>query len=226
MERRMFFATLFFAFTAQTAEPDLSPLDERLQETRLRLALTEEQMTEVRPILQDHFDAQMAIMDKYDMDGSSSRSDSQQLRTLRQALEANKAQTAERLGAILSAEQMAEFDKIQAEHKRQALERFREKRIEDIGARLALTEEQMTEVRPILQDHFDAQMTILDKYDIGNGKRPKLRKLRALRQDLKANKAQTTKRLAAILSAEQTAEFDKIQAEQKERTREKFRSDP
>ena len=127
MERRMFFATLFFAFTAQTAEPDLSPLDERLQETRLRLALTEEQMTEVRPIL---------------------------------------------------------------------------------------------------QDHFDAQMTILDKYDIGNGKRPKLRKLRALRQDLKANKAQTTKRLAAILSAEQTAEFDKIQAEQKERTREKFRSDP
>ena len=221
MTRRVLAATLFFAFAAQATEP----LEERLQETKSRLVLTEEQLTKVRPILQEHFAAQRAILDQYDI-GRGKRPDAQQFRALRRALDASKAQTAKRLAGILSAEQMAEFDKIQAERKKQLYEQFLSKRIEDMGARLVLTEEQLTKVRPILQEHFAAQRAILDQYDIGRGKRPDAQQFRALRRALDASKAQTAKRLAGILSAEQMAEFDKIQAEQREQIRENFRSEP
>lgn len=104
-----------------------------------------------------------------------------------------------------------------------------ETRLQETTSRLALTEEQQARVKPILEDHFAAQMAILDKHGIKIGnqegnKRPGFRQLRALRNDMNENKAKIMKQLSAILSEEQMAEFEQIQAELKERIRERFRS--
>ena len=231
MTRIVLLVTLFFTCTVWADEPDLSQFETRIQETGARLGLTEERQTRLKPILEDHFDAQMAILDKYGL-GAGNRDeqpDFQKIRALRNELDTNKTKTAKRLSGILSKEQMVEFEKIQTERKQQIKAEVQSKRIEAIGARLALTKKQMAQVKPIFEDHFDAQMAILDKYGltIGNrdgSKRPGFRTLRALRNDMNRNKAKTMKRLSEILSDEQLTEFEKMQAEQRERMREHFRS--
>ena len=233
MTRMVLLATLFFACTAWADEPDLSQFKIRIQKTASRLALTEEQQAQLRPILEDHFDAQMAILDQYGL-GAGNRDggrqpDFQTMRALRNELDTNRTKIAKRLSGILSKEQMAEFETIQAERKQQIRETLQSKLIEAIGTKLALTGKQMARVKPILQNHFDAQMGILNKHGIkiGNlerGKRPGLRTLRALRNDMDENRAKTMKQLSGILSEEQMAAFETMQAEQKERMRARFRS--
>ena len=231
MTQTMLLAILFFAFTAWADEADLSPVEVRMQETKSRLALTEKQKVQLKPILEDHFDAQMAVLDKYGLDAEDrdNRPDAQTLRALRQELEENRIKTSKRLSGILSSEQLAEFEKIQIEQKRQIQEKFLSKHTEDIGAKLGLTGEQKVQLKPIHEDHFDAQMAVLDKHGFATGnrgdrKRLRLRKLRALRKDLDKISDKTLGRLSGILSSEQLAEFEKIQAQQREQMRNKFRS--
>ena len=224
-------ATLFFACTAWADEPDFSQFKTRIPETASRLAHTEEQQAQVRAILEDHFDAQMAILEKYgtgNRDGGK-QPDFQTMRALRNELEANRTDVTKRLSGILSKEQMAEFEQIQAEHKQQIRDTVQSKLIEGIGTKLALTGTQMARVKPILEGHFNAQMAILDKHGIkignqGDGTRPGFRTLRALRNEMNALRAATRKQLSGILSEAQMAEFETMQAEQKERMRAYFLS--
>lgn len=226
-------ATLFFACTAWADGPDRSQFEAGIQETRARLGLTEEQQARLRPILEDHFAAQMTILDQYGP-GVGTRDDDQQpdfqkMRALRNELDANKTKTAQRLSGVLSGEQLAEFEKIQAERRQQLQGTLQAKHIEKIGTKLVLTETQMAQVKPILEHHFAAQIAILDKHGINIGtqegsQRPGFRKLRALRNDMNENKTKTTQQLSGVLSAEQLAAFEKIQAEQRERLRAHLRS--
>ena len=230
MKQTVFLAILFFAFTVWADESDVSQLEARMRETKSKLGLTEEQMAQLKPILADHFDAQMAILDKYGLNAENldNRPDAQTLRALRQELDENKTNTSKHLSGILSKTQLVEFEKIQKEHKKQIQEKLLSKRTEDIGVKLDLTEEQMAQLKPILADHFDAQMAILDKHGIAVGNRGDrgrlgLRKLRALRRDLDKISDNISKRLSGILSKAQLAEFEKIQKEQREQMREKLR---
>lgn len=226
MKQTLLLATLFLAFVAWADESDISRFEARMQETKSRLGLTEEQMARLKPILEAHFDTQMVIMDKYGLN-TESRPDAQTLRALRHELDENKTNTSKRLSGILSKAQLAEFEKIQAERKKQIQEKLLSKRTEDIGAKLGLTEEQIAQLKPILADQFDAQMAVLDKHGIAAGKRGDkgrlgLRKLRALRRDMDKVSDNISKRLSGILSKAQLAEFEKIQKEQREQMREKF----
>ena len=228
MKQIVILATLFFAFAAWADEPDLSQVEARMRETKSRLALTEGQMAQLKPILEDHFEVQMAVLDKYGLNAEN-RPDVQALRALSQELDENKIKTSKRLSGILSSAQLVEFEKIQKERKKQIQEKLLSKRTENIGAKLGLTEEQVAQLKPILADQFDAQMAILDKHGIAVGNRGDrgrlgLRKLRALRRDLDKVSDNTSRRLSGILSKAQLAEFEKIQAEQREQMREKLRS--
>ena len=233
MTRVMLLVTLFFACTAWADGPDHSRFEARLQEARARLGLTEEQQARLRPILEGHFAAQMAILDQYGLGVGTRDGDRQpgfqKMRALRNELNANKTKTAKQLSGILSKEQIAEFEKIQAERKLQLQEILQSKHIEKIGTKLALTETQMARLKPILEHHFATQMTILDKHGINIGnqegsQRPGFISLRALRNDMNENRARTMKQLSGILSAEQLAAFEKMQAEQRERMREHIHS--
>ena len=234
MTRIVFPVLLLGAFLAWADEPDLSQLETRLGEVKARLALTEEQAAQVKPILEEHFNTQMAILGRYGIDtgslDSNERPDPEKLHALRKELDANKTRTEARLSGVLAAEQVAEFRKIQAERKEQIQEKIRSGQLEEIASSLDLTEAQTAQVKPILARHFDAQMAILDKHGIdltGRDGRRRLgfRKRRALRRDLDGNMTETVAQLATILSAAQLAEFEKIQAARREQLRKALRSD-
>ena len=231
MIQTVLLTALFFASTAWADEPDLSRLKMRVQETISRLDLTEEQIRQLKPVLADHFNAQTAVLDKYGFNSANrdDRPDAQTLHALRREFDDNKNMTSKRLSGILSKEQLAEFEKIQKVQKKQIREKFLSKRAEDIGAKLGLTEEQIRQLKPVLADHLNAQMAVLDKHGIaignrGDRKRLRFRKLRALRKDLDRIRDRTSKHLSDILSKKQLVEFERIQKEQRQRMREQFRS--
>ena len=227
-------ATLLCTSMAWADEPDLSRLEARLGEVKARLALTEEQTVQLKPILEEHFNTQLAILDRYGVDtrnrDSDRRPDPERLRALRRELEENKTRTEARLSGVLSAEQLTEFRNIQAGRKAQIQEQFRSRHLEEMASSLNLTEAQRVQVKPILTRHFDAQMAILDKHGINIGghdgrRRLGLRKRRALRRDLDSSMTETVAQLANVLSAKQLAEFENIQAARRERLRKELRSD-
>ena len=129
MKQTVFLAILFFAFTAWADEPDVSQLEARLQETKLRLGLTEEQMAQLKPVLTDHFDAQMAVLDKHGIAvgnrGDRGRLGLRKLRALRRDMDKISDNTSKRLSGILSKAQLAEFEKIQKEQRDQMREKLR-----------------------------------------------------------------------------------------------------
>ena len=102
----------------------LAQLQERLEEARARLKLTEEQTEQVRPILRAGMEKQMAVLEKHGIDlggegaarrGRPSRQRLRELRALGGDLEAVRKETRRELKDVLSKEQFKEFRKIQEE---------------------------------------------------------------------------------------------------------------
>lgn len=105
----------------------------------------------------------------------------------------------------------------------------REQRIAEVQKRLNLTDEQLTQVRPVLQDAADAQRSVLLKYGIDleaeGAAKPRLgmREGRKLRSDLQKVQADTQKLLAGILTQQQLKEFEKLQQERREEMQKRIR---
>ena len=204
-----------------------SDLRAGLEELRARLGLTAEQETRARSIFEDHLAVQIATLEKYDVDADNRGGDTvalQQMRALREELRANRAKIEARLSGVLSETQLEEFRYIRAEQEEKLRERLLSKRLDEIGARLELTPEQTDRVRPVLKEHFEAQMAVLDRYDAmpsnrSGGKRPGFRMLRRLRKNLGEIRTRTLKRLSTILSEAQMAAYEALQAEQRKKLR-------
>ena len=203
-----------------------SRLQAGLKEVGARLALTSEREARVRSIFEEYLKAQTATLDRYDTgtDDRGSAIDIQRMRTLREELRANSVKVESRLSDVLSEIQMAEFERIRDEQEEKLRERLLSRRLEEIGARLGLTSEQTDRVRPVLKEHFEAQMAILDEHGIALGdrdghKRPGFRTLRRVRRDLSENNARTEKRLSAFLTEAQTEAYEALQAEQRDKMR-------
>lgn len=105
----------------------------------------------------------------------------------------------------------------------------REQRIAEVQTRLSLSDEQMSKVRPVLQDAAEAQRSVLLKYGIDleaeGGPKPNLgmREGRKLRGDLQQVRDDTHKRLEAILTKQQMKEFEALQRERSEELRTRIR---
>ena len=104
-----------------------------------------------------------------------------------------------------------------------------EQRIEQMATRLDLTDEQIDQVTPVLQDSMERQRSILSSYGIDldspDAQPGKLgmRKARAMRKELDAVRTDTLDELELILSDEQLAEFERIQEERRTEMRERIR---
>ena len=101
-----------------------------------------------------------------------------------------------------------------------------EQQIADIKERLALTDSQSEQIKPIIENSLATRREILKKYGIdpASGDRQNFKKLsfgdkRKLRGELKDAKIATDKKLEAILSDEQMDEYEEIQKERKEKLR-------
>lgn len=121
----MFPVLLLGAFLAWADEPDPSQREARLGEVKARLALTEEQAAQVRPILEEHVETQRAILNKHgiDIEGRDGRRrlSFRKRRVLRRYLDGNMTETMAQLATILSAAQLAEFENIQAAQREEKL---------------------------------------------------------------------------------------------------------
>src|SRR5262245_33203864 len=98
------------AFAAQDKGALRNPeqLRERLEELKLRLELTPEQVEQIRPVLREEFQKLKAVRDKYNEQGRKRRTRLQMARELRKIQDATDNQ----LKKILSKKQMEELKKI------------------------------------------------------------------------------------------------------------------
>lgn len=117
----------------QLGEEQIEQIRARIQETRERLNLTDEQIEQVTPILRAGFEAQMEVLEQHGIDignrsGGRNRLRLRQLRQLGRDLDAARERTVEELGAVLSEEQIEVYKEIQEERRQAMRERLRGRR--------------------------------------------------------------------------------------------------
>ena len=122
---------------------------------------------------------------------------------------------------------MVSFTAVEAQDRQITDEQIEEfaKRAEETKARLGLTPEQEEAIQPILMNAREKQLGVLEKYGYGAGAKPNLsmRKKISMAKELKKVRGDTEKALAKHLTKEQMAEYKKIQDENREKMRARFR---
>jgi hypothetical protein len=104
-----------------------------------------------------------------------------------------------------------------------------EHRLAAIKARLDLSEEQITQMAPVLEESMAASQRILASYGIDlenredNAGKLGLRKGRAMRNEIDTVRTETLSALETILTEDQLVEFKKIQNEREAEMRERIR---
>ena len=94
---------------------------------------------------------------------------------------------------------------------------------------LELTDEQIEQVKPVLEASVASMQEILLSYGMdpesrqGSAEKPGLRKMRAMRKEMNAVRENTLGELEQILSDEQLEEFKNIQEERQAEMRERMR---
>lgn len=121
-------------------------------------------------------------------------------------------------GAITSAE--AQERKLTEEQRAQI-----ERHVEEIRARLNLSEEQRVRLEPVLRRSFEQRAEVLQRYGVSRDRTERLgfRKARALKSDLDAVRQSSEAEIAAILDERQMIEYRKIQEEMREELRARVR---
>ena len=117
-------------------EPQAEPLEElrqRLEEARTRRNLTDEQVKQIRPILQARFKVMLSVLQEHGIDlqdrsGSANRLRFRQLRRLQRDLNAVREQVLEDLDGVLTDEQLEIYKEIQEENRQAMRERLRQRR--------------------------------------------------------------------------------------------------
>jgi hypothetical protein len=105
-------------------------VEERLAEAKVRLDLNEEQLEQVKPIMQAAIEAQRSILARYGIDleaegGPETRLGRREARKLRKDLAEVRTRTLEQLDDILTDEQLDEFRKMQEERRQGMKKRIR-----------------------------------------------------------------------------------------------------
>ena len=113
-------------------EDRIAQLEERIVETRKRMNLSDEQVEQITPLMEAHIESIATALDKHginfqDRSGERKRLNFREMRALRKDLDAVRADTADKLSAILDESQIKEYKKIQAERKVALRERIRER---------------------------------------------------------------------------------------------------
>ena len=111
----------------------LEALRQRLEEARIRLDLTDEQVEQVRPILRAGSEALAGVLQQHGIDlrdrsGGANRLRFRQLRRLQRDLNAVREQTLEDLEEVLADEQLEAYKEIQEENRRAMRERLLQRR--------------------------------------------------------------------------------------------------
>ena len=122
------FLGMFAASAANGQEPQMTDAESRLEQAMARLELSDEQKEALAPVLQSSMSSQQQILASYGIDIEKGERPAQGLgvrnaMAMKRELDAVRADTLKTVSGILNAEQLEEFERIQAE--RQAAMRQR-----------------------------------------------------------------------------------------------------
>lgn len=125
-------ALVLLAFASQLAlaESDRgAEVGERLAQARDRLDLSDEQLDQIAPVMEESLAKRNSIMSRYGVDPQnperSKRPNFRQARAMRSEMEAVRSDTLASLEGILSREQLDEFKSMQEEQRAEMRERMR-----------------------------------------------------------------------------------------------------
>lgn len=91
-----------------------------------------------------------------------------------------------------------------------------QQRIDELKERLALTPQQVDQIRPVLEDELDKLKALRDRYaDGGQGRRQR----RAMAREFREIQRAADQRLRDILTKEQMSELQKVREERREKLR-------
>ena len=128
----MALSMLFLALNAHSDDDRQSTIESRLQETKVRLNLTEEQVDQVFPILENSANERQAILAKYGVDLEnpelSEKLGMRQARAMKRELDAVGAETLASIESILTEAQIEEFKQLQEERQAKMREQMRSRR--------------------------------------------------------------------------------------------------
>ena len=132
----------------------------------------------------------------------------------------NKAVFAVLLGLL-----MANFSLAEEDRRAKAMERVQQN-LQEASERLALTDQQLEAVRPVLQDDAEQRLQVMQQYmldDKGERKKPSRKEMRDIRAQIQLINERTYESLGNILDDEQLEEYRKMQDERRQRMREQAR---
>jgi hypothetical protein len=104
-----------------------------------------------------------------------------------------------------------------------------EQRMEEVRERLDLSDEQLQQMMPVIEESMEKRRSILTSYGIDPENRANakdklgLRKALAMKKELDAVRTDTLRALDGVLTNEQLQEFKRIQAERQSEMRERMR---
>ncbi len=104
-----------------------------------------------------------------------------------------------------------------------------EQRMEEARTRLNLSDEQVDQVAPLLEESMRAQQNIMESYGIDPGNQAGMEKIglrqaRAMSRELNAVRSSTVDALGGVLTDQQLDEFKAMQEERKAEMRERMRA--
>ncbi|MGD9263540.1 MAG: hypothetical protein PVG88_04300 [Methyloceanibacter sp.] len=105
-----------------------------------------------------------------------------------------------------------------------------EQRMEEVRERLNLSDEQIDQMTPVLEESMEKRQAVLSSYGIDPENRANakgklgLRKALAMKKELNAIRTDTLRALNDVLTDEQLEEFKLMQAERQSEMRERIRS--
>jgi hypothetical protein len=122
---------MVFAVQSIWADSDREAvIEERLAEAEARLELSDEQLEQVKPVMEAAVEAQRSVLTRYGIDleaegGPESKLSMREARKLKKDLGKVREETLEQLDDILTDEQLDEFQEMQEEKRQEMKSRIR-----------------------------------------------------------------------------------------------------
>ena len=198
------------AWTVFAAENEFQPA-QLLADLKARLNLSQEQIAQVRPIMQEQSQALRELIEKYQGQGFVG------MRSLKNELEQLREETNKQLEPILSAEQMRELTAFHEELQAQFHEKLRDRIISGLMQQLGVTQEQADQMLPILRENLQKRRELIEKYQ-GQGPAG----FRSFRKENQELQQQLEQQLGSFLTVEQFQKYRELQQRVQERMRAEF----
>ena len=130
-----FMASLTTGVAEQADSDRLAELEARIEETKQRLNLTDEQIARIEPILESNFEATTLVLESHGIEfgpdvprEQRERPGFRKMRAISRDLQAVREETAAEMAEVLTEEQMTEYRKIQEERRAELRDRIRARR--------------------------------------------------------------------------------------------------